>query len=401
MEDSEQFSEISGLLREMGTGFEEFKARHNAEVEGLKDHIRELEAKANRPGVGRDTMSADEWSGTAPSSGWVDAKGAPVRVLRPEDRWAEAKNGGPSMGDVVRALVTGARSEAEFKALSEGTNSAGGFTVPSVLSGAWIDRLRASSVVVRAGARTVPMESSTLAIARLASDPAIGWRAENGNIAEGDPTFERVMFQAKSLAGIVKVSRELFADTVNAGAMLEQAILKVMGLELDRAAVWGDGADNSPTGVVNTSGINEVAMATNGGQLASYDKLIDALYELKLDNVPQTTAGILHPRTEAGLAKLKDANNNPLVPPKMVADVPLLSTTAAPINETQGTSSDASSIIYGDFSQLMIGMREDVNIRVLSEAFSGVGQIAILVHARADVQLAHAASFCRLKGIRP
>lgn len=393
---------IKGLLQEMSGGVEQFKATHKAEIEALREQLRAIEAKGNRPGAGAGALGlpGSDWSETRSNSGWTDQKGEPVRVLAPGELWAERKAEGIALGDAMRALAIGPRNDFERKALEEGTTTAGGFTVPAPLATWYIDRLRARSVVVQAGARTVPMDSSTMAIARLDSDPAIGWREESAAVAEGDPTFGRVTLQARSIAGIVKVSRELVADTVNAAAMLENAFVRTMALELDRVAIWGSGTAPEPRGIANTVGINEVSMGTNGAQLANYSKLIDAIYELHLDNVTEVTAGILHPRTAASLAKLVDTNGNPLVEPKMTADIARRATTAAPINETQGTSSDCSSIIYGDFRELLIGMREDINIRVLSEAFAGVGQIAFLVHARADVALTHAASFSRLKGIR-
>ena len=68
-----------------------------------------------------------------------------------------------------------------------------------------------------------------------------------------------MLLTAKSLAGIVKLSRELVMDTVNAGSMIEQALSKSMALEIDRAAIFGDGTNDSPIGVINTSGISSVA----------------------------------------------------------------------------------------------------------------------------------------------
>lgn len=392
--------EMKKLLEEQGTAIHEFKNRHLAEVDSLKKKINALEAKSNRPGAPMSTMDCD-WTEAGRKAGWVNEKGEPVRVLAPNELLGrEAKSETGSLGDTVRALVTGARNEFEAKALGEGVQSAGGFTVPAPLATWFIDRLRSQSVTIRAGARTVPMDSQSLAIVRLESDPAIGWRAEHGDIAEGDPSFGRIVLNAKSLAGIVRISRELLDDTVNAGAMIESAFLKVMALELDRAAIYGDGTNNTPIGVIHTAGINEVATAANGAVLSNYDKLIDAIYEMHLDNAGDPTAAIMHPRTGASLAKLKDATGNPLTMPEMVSRVPRLVTTAAPISETQGTSNDCSSVVFGDFSQLFIGLREDVNIRVLSEAFAGTGEIGILIHARADVALAHKESFCRLRGVR-
>lgn len=365
------------------------------------------EREARRPGSSGSIAADDDPAGTgwlsmrADASGWQDESGQPVRVLAPGDAFARERAEGVALGDAVRAMVTGARNDFERRALSEGTGSAGGFTVPTPLAGAFIDRLRARSVVNRAGARTVPMDSQTLAMARVDGDPTVAWRAESASIALSDPTFARVVFTAKSLSCIVKTSRELLADSSNAGAIIEDTLAKAMALELDRAAIWGSGSGAEPTGVANMAGINSVSMGTNGAALDSYDKLLDALYELELDNVDQVTAGIYHPRTKLALAKLRDADNNPLVPPQMAASVPLLATTAAPINETQGTATNASSLIYGDFRRLMIGLREQINIRVLSELYAGTGEVGILVHMRADVQAERTAAFCRLAGIIP
>jgi len=380
-----------------------------ARLEAAEDDVR----ASRRPSMGAGeatgvAMTASEefahaWSGED-RSGWQDAEGKPVRVLRNTDRFAPTVQRGVALGDTIRAMVTGPRNEAEKRALSEGTTTAGGYTVPAPLATWFIDRLRRQSVAIRAGAMTVPMTSQTLAIARLDTDPTIGWRAENASIAEGDPTFSRVLLTAKSLAGIVKFSRELMMDTVNAGAMIEQALAKAMALEIDRAAIYGDGSSDSPTGILATSGINSVSMGTNGATLASvggYDKHLDALYELELDNVPQCTAMIMHPRTSRDQRKLKDGDGLPLIMPPALASIPQLVTTAASITETQGSSSVASSIVFGDFTQLFLGMREDINVRVLNERYADAGQVALLVHARMDVQLAHKESFCKLIGIIP
>ncbi len=365
---------------------------------------------AARPGMGEAITTtgvalteSDEfarvWSQRS-NHAWTDDRGNPIRVLRPTERFGDQRASGPALGDTVRAMITGPRNESERRALAEGTNSAGGYTVPTPLATMFIDRLRSQSVAIKAGALTVPMTSATLAMARLETDPTIGWRAENAALAEGDPTFGRVLLTAKSLAGIVKISRELAQDTANAGTMIEQALSRAMALEIDRAAIFGDGSSNSPTGITGTSGINEVSMGTNGAVLNT-DKMLDAIYEMLLDNASAPTAAILHPRTMIALQKLKDGQGMPVTLPSMLAAVPMLMTTAAPITETQGSATNASSVVFGDFRELIIGMRENITIQVLDQLYADNGQIALAVHARCDVQLAHKESFSRLKGIIP
>ncbi len=390
--------EIGALVAEQGTALADYVAKQQAEVADLKATVRALEAKAARPGAGRSDLS--EATKQAERSGWTDTKGNPVRVLTKSDRMAteEPEIG---LGDFVRSIVTGPRNDAEAKALGGAVGASGGFTVPTPLASQFIDRLRSRSVAIAAGAVTVPMDSATLQMVRVASDPTCEWRAENAAIAEGDPVFERVLFTAKTLAGRVPMSRELFDDSLNVGAAVERAFTGAMGLALDRAAIYGPGTGNQPLGVVNTSGIGTVAMATNGAALTNHDKILDAILALKNADAADATAMIAAPRTEIGLAKLKDVDGNPLRVPELVSRVPLLSTTSAPINETQGTSTDCSSIVIGDFRDLLIGMRQSLEIRIFDQPLAGTGQLLAVAWLRADVQLARPASFCRLTGIRP
>ncbi len=55
----------------------------------------------------------------------------------------------------------------------------------------------------------------------------------------------------------------------------------------------------------------------------------------------------------------------------------------------------------GDFTQLLLGIRQELRIEVLKEAFAGNLQYGFIAHLRADVALAHPAAFCSLTGIVP
>jgi HK97 family phage major capsid protein len=362
----------------------------------------ESQRAARRP-IENGTAAAGD-DGTSLIAGnrarWVDQRGNPVKVLARGERMA-TRDEAVGVGDLIRAKVCGARNEAESRALAGSTDSAGGFTVPAPLAAQFIDRLRARSVAMQAGAMTVPMDSATLQMARIDSDPACDWKAENAAIAEGDPVFGRVLFSAKTLAGRVPMSRELLEDSSNIGEALEAAFTGAMAVQLDAAAIYGDGTDNSPTGVWHTSGVGAVSMGTNGAVLTGYGSILDAMLTLKNANAADPTAMICAPRTEIALAKLVDGELNPLRVPDLVARVPLLSTTSAPVNETQGTSTNASSIVIGDFRDLLIGMRTELQIRIFDQPLAGNGQLLAVAWLRADVQLARPASFVKLTGIRP
>ncbi len=347
----------------------------------------------------------DGFNGNAmPDSQWRNSDGKSIRVYQPNENLAERSDSALSFGSAIRAVALGPRNEAERRSLSEGTDGAGGFTVPAPLARQFIDALRAQSIVIRAGAVTVPMDSDTLQIAKLASDPAFAWRAELAAVGTGDPTFSRVLFTAKSCAVLVKCSRELLEDSVNAEQMLLQAFANAAALEIDATALCGTGTGNQPTGILNAAGINTVSMGTNGAAFADYDKWLDALYELELDNIPGPFNAAMHPRTARDLRKLKTgltSDKTPLVMPRDIAAITQRISTTLPIDETQGTAVDASSVIIGNFSNVMLGVRDNLRIMMLNERYADTLEVGFIAHMRLDVQLQHAQAFCAINGVIP
>ena len=335
-------------------------------------------------------------------SGWRNAEtGAPVRVLDKGEALAANVQGNVKLGDILAGILTGSRDPDIRAALGSGTDSAGGFSVPTEVLPEFIDRLRSKTRVIEAGARTLMLENGRTRIMRTETDPVAGWRAENAAVAEGDPTFGGITFVPRSLAALVKVSRELLDDSVNIGDALQAALIGALSVELDRAALFGSGAaNNQPVGLFTSAG-NSVSLGTNGAVMASYDPMLDALYELEADNVSSPTAAILNPRTGRTINKLKDTTGQPLMRPAALADLPMLSTTSVPIDQTQGTSSDCSTVFLGDFTQCIMGIRQELVIQRLDQTFAGNLQIGFLAYLRADVGFAPPNAFTKIIGIKP
>lgn len=334
-----------------------------------------------------------------------------LRILGPRETfrsWAEEHSRAPRefgalrLGDVLRAMVTGPRTLEEKRALSEGTDSAGGYTVPDILMADWIDRLRNALTVVQAGARTVPLTSDTTKIARLLTDPAAAWRAEAGPVAESDPVLEAVIFTPRSLDVFFKASRELLEDSLNAAEILETCLVRSFAVEVDRVCLAGTGTPPQPRGLRNITNVKEVSQGTNGLALASYDPILDLLALLWGANVANVTTAIMAPRTLATISKFKEATTNaPLARPAALAGWNFLMSSNVSITETQGTSSLASTLYLGDWSQMMLGFRTQMQVEVARELYRGNYQLAFYGHLRFDVQVTHPESFGRLIGIIP
>lgn len=397
-----------------------------AKIKVLDSQIESLEKHGAPRGAQADFGAL--LGGTAPKeSGWVDARsGLPVAVLTPVQRMSDlaapdAFGEGPlSLGKYVRGIVTGKWSgaERELKAMNEGTLGSGGYLVPSPLSTQVIDRVRNAAVMLKAGARTIGMESSTLAMARVAAsggDITPAWHTESAAITPTDMAFERVTFNAQTLAALCSFSVELLEDASNIEGLIMDSIAKVLAIELDRACLLGTGTAPQPKGIVNQTGvvIDTTTFTSNGSTITAsapagapawdwISKQISALWSV--NEAPN--AVIYSARTAGELDLLRASTGAVLPPPGSVADLQRLYTNSILNTYTQGTSNDCSQAFVGDFTQALIGMRTQLMLEFSRYANVGATSlfstlsVGIRAYLRADFQLARPGAFRVVQGIR-
>jgi HK97 family phage major capsid protein/HK97 family phage prohead protease len=337
-------------------------------------------------------------------------------VLRPEDRmssWQGRRGRGTfsesnaaefSIGRAIKGMVTGDWTDADLerRALSEGSDAAGGFAVPAPLAAETIDLVRNASQVIAAGAQTVPMPSESLSIPRLSGPISPSWKLENEPVQESDPEFERVTFTAHTLPVLVRISMELFEDmTPSASDSITGELTAAVALELDRVALRGTGSAPEPRGLRNQSGVEVTSLATNGVTPTSWAPFVKGVANIKRRNITPN-AVIYSSRTAETMALLADTTGQPLRQPPYLENVRFLETQQIPDNLTQGTAKELASEAYiGRFSDLLIGVRPTLGVRLrqLNERYADNLQVGLLAWLRADVQLAHPESFNVLTGL--
>jgi HK97 family phage major capsid protein len=291
-------------------------------------------------------------------------------------------------------------AEAEYRSLLEGNATAGGVLVPTPIAADLIDMARAQTRVVIAGARTVPMESSTLKIGRQIGDPALAWHTEAGQIDESAMTFDAVTLKAKTLPCLVRASLEWLEDVDDAEDIIRRSIAGAMAVEMDRVALRGTGTDPEPRGVRNTTGVTVTSLGANGAA-PTWDQLARAAGAVRAANF-QPTAAIHHPRTETDLTLTKSTDGQYLQPPASLAGVTRLDTTTVPVDLTKGTAAGVASEGYvGAWSELLLGIRTDLQIRPLQERYLDTGEFGFFAYLRMDVQVAHPEAFVVLDGFTP
>jgi HK97 family phage major capsid protein len=318
----------------------------------------------------------------------------------------------PSVGDYLVARLTGRVPDGEqqqYKMLGESDGSGGILLEPQFGAG-FIDLARAASVCSRAGAGTLRLDRAEMIFAVLASDPVSTWRFPGTTVPTSDATMSRITMHPRTLACVVPVQLELIEDAPNAGQILQHSLSASMGLALDQAALGVNAPQPAmPIGLLNTPGINTIAAV---GTPTNYSKIGQAVTDILSANFSGEVADLawcMSPRDAETFDGLVDSLGQPLRPTPFAAQVKRFHTTSFPINGGEG--SNQSSMIVGDFSQMVIGMRTTgVTIRVLESGMfvdsAGVTwdaatslQRLVVAHLRADVAILRPTFFSALTGV--
>ncbi len=392
-----------------------WKAR-NDDLDRFDRNIAELQGQDEQQQRAAD---AARWAGRLirpdTGSGTTERTASGHTLLKRSDSFAEhagklglgggTEDQGLSLGRYLRGFVTGqwdADAEREKRALATSTIAGGGALVPVPLANEIVDLARAKMRVVQAGARTLLMESATERVARQVSDPTVTWRAEAALIPESQPTFDQILFQARTLSTIVKLSWEVLEDAHEIDRVVSDSLSKVVALEVDRAALRGIGApytapNPEPAGVLNTTGVTVTPLGAGNGAAAAWDDLSRALQTIRQAN-GEPNAFIHSPRTEGNLSRIKNSQGQWLGPSPDVEPLDRLYTAAVPNTLTVGTATAASEIYLGQWDALWLGLRSQMALRLV-ERYADTGQTGLLIWWRGDIQLQHPQWFNVLTGV--
>ena len=374
-------------------GHRQLTPAETRDFEGLQHKAAGLKALVRSSGEIRSMIDANTKTAFGPVTPTVRAPlmFGETRAYRPDELIGPVAYDGPGLGAWVRGMVTG-RWEPEHRALAESLGTAGGFLVPDPLAGFVIDLARAKSVIVGAGAITVPMETATLTIPRVLTDPTCSWRAENEDIGTGDPTFGASILTARNLATLVKIPNELLMDSTLADGIVTEAITGAMAVALDTAALMGSGTVNEPLGIVNRKGVQTLEHGTGGvgAGLDNFKPFVLAAGMIADANGPSEGLSlILSSRDDTALNGLQDGMLQPMRSPEVVAKMKRLVTSKIPRTIHWGSSDKASWAVVGALSQVILGMRQQFTLEISREAGDAFSKNQTWIRAilRMDVEL--------------
>ena len=286
--------------------------------------------------------------------------------------------------------------------LTVGTTTAGGHTVATdLLSGSFIDVLRNKMTVVDLGATMLTDLNGNVAIPRQTGGATAYWVAESGAITESAAAFDQVTLTPNTVGAFSDISRKLLLQSsLDVESFVRNDLATTLAIELDRAAIHGSGSSNQPTGIIATSGIGDVAGGTNG-LAPTYAHIVGLETQVAQDNADLgNLAYLTNSKVRGKLLTTEKASNTA----QMVwgDDNTLRGYNAAVSNQvsstlTKGSSSVASAIIFGNWSDLLIGMWGGLDIAVDTATGSASGTVRVVALQDVDVAVRHAESFAAMK----
>ncbi len=292
------------------------------------------------------------------------------------------------------------------KAMSIGTDTAGGYVVPEEAITSVIERLKANVVAFDLGARDMAVSGSPVTIPKLATSATGYWVSENSAITASDLGFEQINMTPKTIAGRVILSNLLMETSQpTADSIIEQDLASQLGLALDLGVLNGSagGGAGEPVGIMQTAGTGTFTTALTTAAAPTMDEMMEAITDLDSANALRGRLGwCMHPIAFAKCRLIEVNGAGPSVPVTAVNTATGFADTffGYPVRtSTQMTaptgSVDTRSMLFGNWDDVMIARWGGLRLlasNTSDEAFSK-DQTHIRATLRTDMALRHPESF--------
>lgn len=308
----------------------------------------------------------------------------------------EAVNEARDAGVNIEGNIAIPSSFMEKRDYNATTGSAGGFTVGTEIGEA-IEILRPVSVIESAGARVMTGLTSNVSFPRQTATVTADYLAETEESPEGTSTMDQLNLTPKRVGAWSEYSKRLFTQSsLSVDNFITNDLMLAIGTEVDRVSINGSGADNEPTGVLNTPGIGSVAGGTNGA-VPNWSNVVDLETAVNTANALLGNLNyVMTPGLMGVLKKVaKDAGSGIfLLEDGQLNGFNAIASGNVPSNLTKGTANAiCHALIFGNWDDLLIGYFGGLDITVDPYSSAKKGQVIITADTHMDVGVRRGASF--------
>ena len=269
--------------------------------------------------------------------------------------------------------------------LTVGTATAGGNLVADdLLAGSFIDILRNRMAIMQAGTTVLSGLTGNISIPRQTSASTAYWVGEGTAPTESQQAFDQVNMTPKTLGGYVDFSRRtLLQASIDVEQFVRGDLAKVLALELDRAGIYGTGSSNQPTGLTQTTGIGTQTITTYG-TFAEYIGMETDVASANAD--AGALKYIVNAAARGALKSTEKASNTAqfVWEGNEINGYPALVSNQLANND----------VLFGDFSQLVMGTWSGVDLTVDPYAGATSGNVRVIALQDVDFAVKQPGAFC-------
>lgn len=275
------------------------------------------------------------------------------------------------------------------------------FTEP----GSFIDMLRTRMVTRRLGATFLPGLEGNVSFPKQTGPGTLSWRAENpgSDVALSDLATDQVQLTPNDATSATSFSRRLLAQSViNVEQLVRQDLAAIAARGLDFAALHGGGG-NEPTGIYNATGVNSTAF---GGATVDWPNIVGMETQVAADDADIGVMAYATTPEVRGSAKTteKATGTAQFIWTGGVEDGEMNGFRAMASNQflkNLGAGTNEHGIIFGVWSQLLIGEWGALELLVDPFSLSRQGLVVVVMFMIADVAIRHEEAFTIGTGLIP
>lgn len=277
------------------------------------------------------------------------------------------------------------------------TGSAGSLVATDLEADSFIAYLYQATPVMALGTTVLTGLRGDVTIPRQTGTVTTSWLGEGVAATESDPAYDKLSLTPHSLRSTITISRRtLLQATPAIENLVQKDLARSLGVALQSAMLTGTGTSNEPVGLLNTTGIGTVPLGTNGGS-PTWSSIIGLPQKLAEANALMGKLAFLGNGQVAGTLQVTPkVSGYPRFiqeDPATLAGYPFAQSQIVPSNGSKGTGTNLSTLIFGNWSDLILAQWGGLDILVDRYQYSTSGSVRITAFLDVDIAIRHPVSF--------
>lgn len=271
-----------------------------------------------------------------------------------------------------------------------GVSDVGALVATEHMDTAFIDALRANSIMGALGMGVIDGLVGDVDIPKMGIGSSFGWIEEGADGSDSEATIGTVSMKPKTIAGAVPITRKLLKQSSpSVEALIRNDLMLGAALAVDSAAISGTGAAGQPFGILNTTGVNTASVATFAAGIGNLTHAEAVAFETAVaeDNALRGSLGYLTTPAINGAGKTAAVDAGSGVYLIEGGEMNGYGVTASSLVPAKNT-------IFGDFGSVMLGLWGVLDITVDEAALAASGGVVLRAFQDVDIALRHPESFC-------